>query len=558
MNVRELRPKEPSLPGAAPERPAATTVANAGPIPGPERRPPAGNVLSAPGGKHPAPENIRRNVVFTDEGLWVSQTHTRDMHVLSYAEYLRVRGERFSTYVCALDEITSAYAGEKAVAHVTTRAGAHESEHDVVLSWFAEGVRENASDVHVIIGAKDADVRMRIMGELETRHGYPAERAMALVSSMYGTMCAHVQGQFNFRVAQSARLHPQFTANLGLYGARINTSPRDALGTEGLLVVMRLLKRDDRVLTHQELGFLPQQEAAIKEIMLLPNGVFLISGPTGSGKSRTLQTSLSYVIAHRGKKINVLTLEDPVEYFIDGANQRTLDITNRGNPAAVSAIWRTVIADSLRLDPDIVMVGEIRDNGSAATAITGAKTGHLLPGTIHANDATSIVSRLLTEDREKALAHDVFDPTLMVGFSAQRLLPRLCDHCKIPFASGRARLSAAVVARLLAVLPPGDVAGVYVRGDGCARCRDGRSGRALVAEVIQPTMGFMETFERAGALAARRYWATHEHGITILRHALWLIAHGKVDPANAEAAVGPLDRDLNILGAAYAVVRELA
>lgn len=518
-----------------------------------------GAVLSATGGRYPATPEVQRMLVLTTEGLFVSPEHTADFHVLSYIEWLRHAGVLPRRYSATIDEITVAYTAHRLSGDVRqsdqNASDANSDEQRRIVGLMVEGLNADASDVHFIISRDRCDVKFRIMGELETKHGYTRDAGMRLVSSLYNSMCDVASQTFNAGASQDARLSAQYTEKLGLYGARVATRPTH----DGLLMVLRLLKSDNRIMTHAELGFLPQHIALIEEMASRTYGVSLISGPTGSGKSRTLQATMARILQRDRNRINVITVEDPPEYPIPGAVVTPLKVKDRADPQQISEAWRNAISNTMRLDPDVIMVGEVRDFDSAYTSFAAAMTGHGVWGTLHTNDATSIPERLVDMNVEKA---KVTDPTLLVGLIAQRLVPVLCPDCRIPLGIGKARLPEATYARLVRVSPPDLLAHVHVRGEGCARCgHRGIVSRRPVAEVIVPTVKFMEEFRSSavdGKLRARRYWAKEMDGITMVRHALHLVWQGLVDPLSAED-IAPLDNDLHLLDMDYATdERQLA
>lgn len=505
-----------------------------------------GALLSGDGGEWEASNEARRVLALTTEGLFIVENQRTNMHVLDYAARVERKMPHVKRYYVSFNDIVSAYDQHRRnVAAVVSIDSTAAEEQRRVVQLMVEGLRDDASDIHFIVGRDSCDVRFRTLGELETRHSYSRDDGLRLVASLYGSMCDVASQNFNPGVSQDARLKASYTESMGLYGARVATRPTH----DGLLMVLRLLKSDDRILTHAELGFLPQQIELFEHMASRSFGVSIISGPTGSGKSRTLQATMSMILQRERFTCNLITIEDPPEYPIPGAIVTPLKVSDRSDPEKVNQEWRGAISNAMRLDPDYIMVGEIRDLGSANTAFAAAMTGHGVWGTLHANDATSIAERLIDihVDREK-----VTDPTLLTGITAQRLLPVLCKNCKIPLREGAKRLPGPTYQRLLEVSPPGALERVCVRGNGCQVCKGrGITSRTPVIEAIVPTLKFMRTFRDEGKLAARRLWVNDMSGITMNRHALHLVWSGKVDPLSAEEVV-PLDNDLHLLGVNYA------
>lgn len=543
---------------AAPDPDSLLTSVAAKPVSAPLRV--TGRLLSAADGeeRYVARPEAQRLLAYTDEGLFVAHGKRTEMHVLDYIERLRRHSVRYAVHEVSIEAITEAYkkhsqsesrrAGEMGTATATA-----EAQHRI-LQMLQSALKEDASDIHFINGKNGCDIRYRIMGRLETRHGYTRDVGLSLMSSLYNSMTDVSQQSYNPNASQKARLSPAYTESLGLYGARVQTRPTH----DGQLMVLRLLKADDRILTLKELGFLDRQLELMQDLAEMPYGVTLISGPTGSGKSRTLQATLNMLLQAENNGIHVITIENPPEYPIRGAVVTPLLVSDPNDPDGVARAWRDSVSEAMRLDPDVIMVGEVSDLGSAKTCFSAAKTGHGVWSTLHANDATSIPKRLI--DMNVSL-DDVLDPTLLVGVTAQRLLPKLCPSCKIPLFMGKSRLRPSVYSRLLSVSAPEVLTRIYVEGDGCEQCKGrGILGRVPVVEIVKTDVEFMEAYARndaQGVLKARRYWVKEMGGITMLRHALHLVWNGLVDPAHAEK-VSPLDTDLNMLDEDYAKQGQLA
>ena len=511
--------------------------------------PTEGKILSAADGLHAASSEAQRMLVLTEHGLFIAFGSRTKLPVLEYIERLRRNGVRYQEYSVSIESISAAYKRHNLAAPKRVNLGAVAAdEQHRIIDMLHEALQEDASDMHFIVSREGCDVRFRILGQLETRHPFTREEGFRLTSSLYNSMCDIGQQSFNPNASQRARLDAKYTEALGLYGARVQTRPTH----DGVLMVLRLLKSDNRILTHRELGFLDSQVATMQELAAMPYGVTLISGPTGSGKSRTLQATMAMTLENEHNAVNVITIEDPPEYPIPGAVVTPLVVADRSDLAMVSKAWQDAVSESMRLDPDVIMVGEVSDLGSAKTAFSAAKTGHGVWSTLHANDATSIPKRLVDMN---VSADDVLDPTLLVGLTAQRLVPTLCPDCKMLLPHAKDRLRPVTLARLIRVTPRDALARVCVRGDGCATCKGrGIVGRIPVIEVVKTDVEFMEAFITGGAQAslnARKHWVNTCGGITMLRHALHLVWQGLVDPKDAED-VRPLDSDLTMLGKDYA------
>ena len=247
---------------------------------------------------------------------------------------------------------------------------------------------------------------------------------------------------------------------------------------------MRVLDKSTALLRLQDLGFLPENMVRYEESYRKPYGTILVTGPTGSGKSTTLYATLN-IVSDESK--NVITVEDPVEYRLAGLNQVQI------NPRA-GLTFPTALRSTLRSDPDVVMVGEIRDGETAKISIEAALTGHLVLSTLHTNDAPSALTRLNEMGVEPFLTG-----AAVTGVLAQRLARKLCSHCCEMYTPTAEEMIAARVSPDVAAANDGMI---FYRKRGCPRCNQtGYKGRIGIFQLL-------EMDEELSALAARK--ASHE------------------------------------------------
>ena len=318
-----------------------------------------------------------------------------------------------------------------------------------------EAVKQQASDVHIQPYEDALVVRMRIDGMLDDCFRLPKRLQDEVISRI------KVMGHMNIaekRLAQDGRA----TVQLGdrLVDLRLATLPT----SYGERVVMRLLDKTSQLRTHTELGMAPDIQRRFKQLISTEHGIILVTGPTGSGKTTTLYAALQEIDS---KQRNVLTLEDPIEYQLPGISQTP--ISQKKGMTFASGL-RSV----LRQDPDIIMVGEIRDHETAVMAVQSALTGHLVFSTLHTNDAASAITRLLDLDIEPYLV-----ASSVVGVLAQRLVRKVCRNCGQRYAPADHELAQLGIDR--SQIPEGGL----VRGQGCPCCRQtGYSGRVGVFELL--------------------------------------------------------------------------
>jgi type II secretory ATPase GspE/PulE/Tfp pilus assembly ATPase PilB-like protein len=472
----------------------------------------------------------------------VSSNHRTQFSVQNYVTTLqRKHPGKTTVKFVSLDELSEL----RAVNGLDT---GKDSQHDNVesqtrvLRYFRQAVELGASDIHFTIGRDNSDftyIEVRVHGELKQLDCIDRKEGMRLAAAICQGMCDITEKQFYPNRQQDGRIREEFVKPLGIFGARYSHTP--AVG--GLYAVMRIIPDEgSHVPTLAELGFLPEQETIIRRILRRPEGIVVLSGPTGSGKSTTLRVFSHHYLTMSSQGKNrmpgkrLLTVEDPPEGRIAGAIQTPI-IADKKDAHAVTLAWLRAIASALRLDPDAILNGEIRDRDSAMAAINAAMTGHLLMTTLHANDAVSILERLEIMGIPGRLIADAW---LMVGLISQRLVQRLCPQCKVPWSKEMDRLEESDRALIEKYCQPENV---WLRHrQGCCQCWQGVVARTVIAEVIAPDAQFFEIYLTRGKAAAKTYWKNNLAGITRNQHLLRYVNAGEVDPLAAHALC-PLDED---------------
>lgn len=324
----------------------------------------------------------------------------------------------------------------------------------LVDSVIKEAIPFRASDIHIEPFEKSVKVRYRIDGDLQLRAEFPIES--------YPAICARLKILSGISIAE--RRLPQdgrisMTINGTDYDFRVSTLPT----VYGEKFVVRVLDKSSFNFTRSELGFTAEENAVIDKILAHAYGIVLLTGPTGCGKSTTLYSFLKEI---NRPTVNVITVEDPVEYTMHGVNQ--VQVNTKATLTFASAL-RSI----LRQDPDIIMVGEIRDEDTAEIAVRAAITGHLVFSTLHTNDAPGAIVRL-----EDMKVTDYLVADALVGVIAQRLVKRLCPACK-----KRGKTTDAEM-RILGLEEPVSI----FRPQGCQYCNNtGYKGRIAVHEIMYMT-----------------------------------------------------------------------
>jgi type IV pilus assembly protein PilB len=392
--------------------------------------------------------------------------------------------DRHSGMSPAIEAATMDFTGEAGIAALEAEAGAIAGAAaddapvvKLVSMLIAQAIMDRASDIHIDPEGKNIKVRYRIDGVLREVRTLPREMHAPIVSRI--KILANMDiaekrvpqdGRFQARVTHTDS-GPVVTAVFRERSAlrmdgetavdvRVSTLPV----IQGETVVMRLLDRSHIIMSLEGLNFSAETFDRYRKLITRPYGMILVTGPTGSGKTTTLYASMNTIDR---KTNNIVTVEDPVEYQMMGVNQVQV------NPKA-GVTFASGLRSILRQDPDIIMVGEIRDRETAEIAIHAALTGHLVFATLHTNDAAGAATRLIDMGIEPFLI-----ASSAIGILAQRLARKVCDHCKQPYVAASELLKSLGIAS-------GTMA--FYRGEGCPACKNsGYQGRVGLFELMEMT-----------------------------------------------------------------------
>ena len=334
-------------------------------------------------------------------------------------------------------------------------------------------VQEGASDIHIEPDDQSLRVRYRVDGRLYEKI-CPPYRMHAAISSRIKIMS-------NLDISER-RIPQDGDFNVMLEGRPIDLRVSTMPGKYGEKVVIRIIDSESNRIGLDQLGFGPAMLEQWKQLIEQPNGVILVTGPTGSGKSTTLYSVLGQL---NSDELNISTIEDPVEARIPGINQSQVN-------QRAGFTFATAMRSMLRQDPDILMVGEVRDAETASICTQAALTGHLVYSTLHTNDSPSAVTRLCNLGIEPYLV-----AATLRGVLAQRLVRKICPNCAEPW-SPDDRTSEAILRACR------DIDGAQ-RGGGCSHCRrTGFAGRLGIFELLVPDEGFLDAVASGATLQALR------------------------------------------------------
>ncbi len=333
----------------------------------------------------------------------------------------------------------------------------------LVNSLFYQAIKKGASDIHIEIHEKKGEVRFRIDGALK--------KHLDIEKSVANLVINRIKVISNLDISEK-RIPQDGRTKVAISGKTLDIRVSVLPTYHGERVVMRILMQSESIPTLEELGFAEDITKQFYKLLNHSHGMILVTGPTGSGKSTTLHSFLQH-IASPDK--NIITVEDPVEYNADHVNQ--IQVNDK-----VGLTFAAGLRSILRQDPDVVMVGEIRDKETAQIAIQAALTGHLLLSTLHTNDATSSLTRLMDMGIE-----DYLLSSTLIGVLAQRLARKLCNHCKVPTI-----LPKNVIEELNL-----DESAIYYKAVGCKKCDfTGYSGRQAVGELFIMSQEVKEMMKR--------------------------------------------------------------
>lgn len=382
-----------------------------------------------------------------------------------------------------------------------------------------EALQMKATDIHIEVREDIAQIRFRKHGELYLHAEWLPKLAREVASVAFNKETDHSISHFNPLVPQNASMPLRIDER----DIRLRLASLPAHG--GYDVVMRLLTSEqEKVGSLEDLGYLPSQIELIKKAINMPHGAVILSGPTGSGKTTTLASCMNMVSSQR----KVYTIEDPVEKLIEKATQ--VPVNTEHYDRSFASMARTV----LRMDPDVVVLGEMRDEDTAQVMTRAAITGHLVFSTVHTNSAPEIVTRLA----DLSVKHSLLaSPDLLVCLISQRLVPVLCRHCAVPVAESP--LHQEHLARWFDVFQEKYLQ-LKARSHSCPDCHDmGISGRTVIAEVIWVDEEGRQFIQHGDTLGWAKYlrrngWKTYRD------HLLVLVNAGVIDPLDAERVMGTI------------------
>ena len=500
--------------------------------------------VTAPNGSFPIKEDQRSLLALFSNGRFlVSEAHKFDGRVLSFEVLARKRRLQVGKPEYIPQELVTAIY-EKAL-NTSYSIGSADSDDQLQMqkdfvTIIARAAAIRVSDVHVVVADKTT-VMFRLNGLMQTEIEYSKDWGEAFVRAAFSSadISDANYAQSEYQAAQKLGTTPlrgskgKLLLPKNVLGIRLQFNPI-AFGSRYL--VMRLLYSDEGSEANSlaALGYSERDEEIFFRLRSVPTGMIIISGPTGSGKSTTLQRNMIRLLEERNYESNLLTVEDPPEYPSPGARQ--MPVTNAPTDAEKDIEFTKALAATLRSDPDVLMIGEIRTLAAAQLAFKGALSGHAVWTTLHANSAPAVLMRLRDMGMEP---FKLQDPGIIKGMVAQRLFRKLCPYCRIPAVE---QPNHPAVKRLYKAFDEFGLSQAFLRGPGCSFCNHkGVKGRTAVGEMVIPDAKLLELLINNETKKATDYWMTELGGRTLKENALEKMLVGDIDIEEIERWCGLLD-----------------
>ncbi|NNM58196.1 MAG: Flp pilus assembly complex ATPase component TadA [Legionellales bacterium] len=399
-----------------------------------------------------------------------------------------------------------------------------------------EAINADISDIHIEVRPEVARIRFRKYGELYLHAEWFPRLGREMASVAFNKETDHATAHFNPLIPQDASMPLRIAGQ----EVRLRLASMPAHG--GFDVVMRILGVGDQanIVTLEQLGYTPEQVYIIQRAVQMPHGAVLLSGPTGSGKTTTLASCMRLIRDTR----KVYTIEDPVEKVVPTVTQ--VPVNTDKDDRSFASFGKA----ALRMDPDYIVLGEMRDEDTANVMIRAAITGHLVFSTIHTNSAPGIITRLVDMGISQTL---LSDSNVLVCLIFQRLVPKLCSVCNIPIHDSK---HAPVYMDRWKIFFGEAFDKIRARGAGCQKCqRTGVGGRVVVAEVIwvdEPGRRFIRACDMIGweGYLRQKGWKNYRD------RTIEMVKEGLVDPGDAEALVGEISVYSSEEGFDYGRIRE--
>jgi type II secretory ATPase GspE/PulE/Tfp pilus assembly ATPase PilB-like protein len=500
------------------------------------------HLLTALGGEFELPKDTQNLLAYFSGGcIVISRTHRYDGRVLAFIDLLKRKNRPLRLpFYADLGLVSAIYKFYETKLGDTNRSRLdynNQMQKDFV-DIVAKAAAQKVSDIHIKV-ADQTTIFFRIDGSMqpvmEFNSGWGESFVRAAFASADISNANYAQNEYQ-SAQKDGRTPLRGTKDLylpqGVLGIRMQFNPV-AFGSR--YVVMRLLydNPSENITTDQEFG--KYEQKLLRRLRSFPTGLVVVAGPTSSGKSTTLVRNMALMLKEHHYEINLITVEDPVEQKIFGANQ--IPVVNTSNEEQRENEYTEALAAALRSDPDTLMVGEIRTLSAAQLTVKGALSGHNVWTTLHANSAMAALVRLLDMGVE---AFKLKEETMMRGLVSMRLFKRLCPYCREQLVN---HPEYPEYTRVMDAFGEIGLKQVYMRGAGCEHCDGtGTHGRIKAGEIIITNSEFLQLALSGNTDAAVKYWLEEMDGRTLKEAASALMLQGIIGVDELERWVGLLDR----------------
>ncbi|SFN08520.1 Type II secretory pathway ATPase GspE/PulE or T4P pilus assembly pathway ATPase PilB [Izhakiella capsodis] len=481
------------------------------------------------------PDNLKRIcILFSDGDIIVEINNKKNLTLISFLTTCNKRGFKikdiFFANMSLIRKIyeTNSYSERE---RITDEQPMEKSASELLK----RACQVRASDIHIEVKEHEATIFFRINGDMYKIGEIASGEAHSLLASLYNA-ADNSDATYKLYAFQSARIFNggRILMPAELQSLRLQFNP---LASGGRYMVARLLYGEKKWLQRTDMsgmGFHESQVRIINDLMMEPEGINLVAGPTGSGKSTTLKIILENMYIEKEQTVNIISIEDPPEYDIEGTTQ--LSVTNVETEEERGMAYNKAIVAALRSDPDIIMPGEARDASVIKLVFTAAMTGHQVWTSIHANSAIAVISRLRDQGVEE---YKLTDQKLLTGIISQRLVKRLCNNCKKNFCTSATNTRFGIKKESILEYLGGYTNHVFINNpDGCKCCNNGYNGRIVVAETIKTDNKLLRLIYENKIEEAYNYWTNELDALTMYEHGWLKVIEGVIDPFDARLRIG--------------------
>lgn len=445
--------------------------------------------------------------------------------------------------VTATAEIVKIILDTAREAEVTGIEGKSDAEHEFVRV-VTEAYNQRASDIHIVREERSTTIRFRINGEVIDQYNWPVQKTDEVMSVAYNVLAINKDIMWDRSRMQDTEIQVYILEDIPVK-LRYSSSPLK--DPDSYHVALRVLRQDEdsEKKRLESLGYTQEQIKAIKQMVSMPTGLTLVVGETGSGKSTTITALMELLYEMYDGRGSFQSVEDPPEYNLKGTQQSpVVKQRDKGDPQDVN-YFAKAIRSSMRRDPDVLLIGEIRDEQTAKAAISATQSGHKVLATLHASSAAAAISRLA----DLGMPREVMgSPGFFAGIFFQALVPVLCEDAKEDAGINGENAYGPELVERLSVNHVTSGERLFTRGTSPS-CPTGIAGRTVVAEVMQFDDDMLDMIKNAEDAKLRQTWLTkgvesgYEYGagMTYRRHAWMKVRDGIACAKDVEKKVGPAD-----------------